>query len=69
MENPLPGMSDPYESVVERRIREAAERGEFDDLPGEGKPLPDAGRPYDELWWVKAWLERNKLERNKPDPE
>jgi hypothetical protein len=49
------------DSVVERRIREAMERGEFDDLPGSGKPLPDAGTPYDELWWVKAWLRRNQL--------
>ena len=30
---------DPYESVVERQIREAQERGEFDNLPGAGKPL------------------------------
>lgn len=49
-----------FESVVERRIREAKERGEFDDLPGQGKPLLDAGQPYDELWWVKAWLKRNQ---------
>ena len=31
------GMS--IESAVEKRIREAMERGEFDDLPGEGKPI------------------------------
>lgn len=55
-------MPDVYESVVERRIREAMERGEFDDLPGTGKPLPDAGQPYDELWWVKAWLRRNDID-------
>jgi hypothetical protein len=29
-----------YETLVEQRIREAAERGEFDDLPGAGQPLP-----------------------------
>ncbi len=28
------------ESSVERQIREAQERGEFDNLPGAGKPLP-----------------------------
>lgn len=27
------------ESAIEQRIREAIERGEFDDLPGSGKPL------------------------------
>jgi hypothetical protein len=28
-----------YLKVVERKIQEAMERGEFDDLPGQGKPL------------------------------
>jgi hypothetical protein len=28
------------ERLAEERIREAMERGEFDDLPGAGKPLP-----------------------------
>ena len=27
------------DELVERRIREAAARGEFDDLPGHGRPL------------------------------
>ena len=27
------------DSIVERRIREAQERGEFEDLPGRGAPL------------------------------
>ncbi len=26
--------------IAEQRIREAMERGEFDDLPGQGRPLP-----------------------------
>lgn len=55
-------MPDAYESVVERRIREAMERGEFDDLPGAGQPFPGAGEPYDEMWWVKAWLKRNDID-------
>lgn len=41
------------ESWVERQIREATEAGKFDNLPGTGKPLPGAGRPYDELWWIR----------------
>lgn len=28
-----------YETLIETRIREAYARGEFDDLPGQGKPL------------------------------
>lgn len=29
----------PYLKIAERRIKEALERGEFDDLPGRGEPL------------------------------
>jgi len=50
----------PYESWVDRQIREAIERGEFDDLPGQGKPIKGLGRD-DENWWVKAYLEREQL--------
>ena len=47
-----------YETSIDRQLREAQERGEFDNLPGTGKPLSDAGREYDEDWWVKDWLRR-----------
>ncbi|MCE3550469.1 DUF1992 domain-containing protein [Pseudonocardia sp. RS11V-5] len=46
-----------YESAVEKAIREAVERGEFDDLPGKGKPLPDLA-DADENWWIKGYLRR-----------
>jgi hypothetical protein len=46
---------------VERQIREATERGEFDDLPGAGKPIADLDQPHDELWWVKQKLRREHL--------
>jgi hypothetical protein len=54
-----PGVA--FESWVERRIREAMERGEFDDLPGAGKPIADLDQPHDELWWVKQKLRREQL--------
>ena len=47
-----------YESSIDRQLREAAERGEFDNLSGAGKPLSDHGQEYDEDWWVKDWLRR-----------
>jgi hypothetical protein len=50
-----------WESWVDRQIREARERGEFDNLPGAGKPLPDMDRPYDELWWVRKKLKEENL--------
>lgn len=46
-----PGMG--FESWIDRQIREAEERGEFDDLTGAGKPLPGAGEPLEEDWWLK----------------
>jgi hypothetical protein len=54
-------MTSWYESVIDRRIREAQEQGEFDNLPGLGKPLPDHGRDYDEDWWVKDWIRRENV--------
>ncbi len=65
---PLPGSSERFESHVDRLIREAKERGDFDDLPGTGKPIPGAGIKDDEMWWVRRWLKRN-LSADQPDPE
>ncbi|GAA2504026.1 DUF1992 domain-containing protein [Streptomyces gobitricini] len=49
------------ESWVDKQIREATERGDFSDLPGFGKPLPDDTAPYDELWWVKGKMHREGI--------
>lgn len=46
-----PGMD--FESWIDRQIREAQERGEFDNLPSAGKPLAGAGAPVEEDWWIK----------------
>jgi predicted metal-dependent hydrolase len=54
-----PGVS--FESWIERQIREATDRGEFENLPGAGKPIPGRGEPYDELWWVKQKMQREQL--------
>jgi hypothetical protein len=50
-----------YESVVDRQIREAQERGEFDNLPGAGKPLRNLDEEYDENWWVRDLVRREKI--------
>jgi hypothetical protein len=50
-----------YESWVERQVREAIERGEFDNLPGAGRPLPGINGREDQDWWVKSLLEREQL--------
>lgn len=54
-----PGVS--FESFVDKQIREAADRGDFRDLPGFGQPLPALDRPYDELWWIKQKMHREQL--------
>ena len=47
-----------FETWIDRQIRDAAQRGEFDNLPGAGRPLPGAGRPDDENWWLNEYLRR-----------
>ncbi|MFJ5994112.1 DUF1992 domain-containing protein [Streptomyces sp. NPDC092370] len=48
-----------FESWVDKQIRDAEARGEFDQLPGAGEPLPrDMESAYDELWWVKRKMAR-----------
>ncbi len=56
------GEVERFESPVERQIREAMERGDFDDLPGAGKPLPDLGDTSDPDWWLKGLIEREQLD-------
>jgi hypothetical protein len=57
-------VTDPpsrYESLIDKQIRLAQERGDFDDLPGMGKPLPGRGTHDDDLWWLKGYLHREGL--------
>ncbi len=54
-------MDRSWEASVEAQIRSAQERGEFDNLPGAGKPIPGRGMPYDESWWIKSFLDREQL--------
>ncbi|MET4660747.1 DnaJ family domain-containing protein [Streptomyces fungicidicus] len=48
-----------FESWVDKQIRDAEARGEFEQLAGVGKPLPrEVESTYDELWWVKRKMAR-----------
>ncbi|MFH0175564.1 DUF1992 domain-containing protein [Streptomyces cacaoi] len=52
----------PFESWVDKQIRDAERRGEFAQLAGAGKPLPaGADTTYDELWWIKRKMAREGL--------
>ncbi|MET7968525.1 DUF1992 domain-containing protein [Micromonospora sp. NPDC005305] len=54
-------MTTGWEAAVEAQIRSAQQRGEFDNLPGAGKPIPGRDLPYDEGWWIRSFLEREQL--------
>ncbi len=47
-----------FSDWVDDQIRDAQERGEFENLPGKGKPLASLDGNHDELWWVKQMLAR-----------
>jgi hypothetical protein len=44
---------------VDLQVQRAIERGDFDNLPGAGKPLP----PLDDdpNWWLKKLIERERI--------
>ncbi len=46
---------------VEQQLRVAMERGEFDDLPGAGKPIEGLGAEHDPDWWLKKLIERERV--------
>jgi hypothetical protein len=48
-------------SWVDLQVRQAMERGEFDDLPGQGKPIQDLGVEHDPDWWLKKLVERENI--------
>jgi hypothetical protein len=51
-----------HQSVwVDLQVQQAMRRGDFDDLPGAGKPIPDIDRPHDPDWWLKRLIERERI--------
>ncbi|MEP6817104.1 MAG: DUF1992 domain-containing protein [Marmoricola sp.] len=48
-------------SWVDQQVRVAMARGEFDNLPGAGKPIRDLGGEHDPDWWVKKLIEREQI--------
>ena len=48
-------------AVVETAIQQAIRRGDFDDLPGTGKPIPGLGEHHDPDWWIRRKIEREQL--------
>lgn len=46
---------------VDLQVQRAVERGEFDDLPGFGKPIEGLGADHDPDWWLKKLVERERV--------
>ena len=61
---------DKWESIAERKIREAIEAGQFDNLPSKGKPIELDIDPDPTLWmahhllrvngFAPSWIEESK---------
>ena len=63
---------NPWESLIDKKIREAMEAGEFDNLAGTGQPLDLAENPYEDPDWriahrmlrnagfAPSWIEERK---------
>ena len=55
-----PGMS--WETWVESQINRGLARGDFDDLPGSGKPLSGLDREQTSYDWALAWARRENAD-------
>jgi Domain of unknown function (DUF1992) len=52
---------DQRAQYVEVVIQQAIRRGDFDNLPGSGKPLANLGQAYDPDWWIRQKIERERI--------
>jgi hypothetical protein len=48
-------------AYVETSIQQAIRRGDFDDLPGAGKPLQGLNDAHDPDWWIRRKIQTEKL--------
>jgi hypothetical protein len=46
---------------VDQQVRQAMARGDFDDLPGAGRPIEGLGTDHDPDWWLKKLVEREQI--------
>jgi hypothetical protein len=52
---------EQQQTWVDLQVRQAMARGDFDDLPGQGKPIADLGPAHDPDWWLKRLVERERI--------
>jgi hypothetical protein len=62
MSSQLPLLTDrAIQIIADNKIRAAIEAGEFDNLPGYGKPAAIVDEPYDRFWWIRRKLKREQI--------
>jgi hypothetical protein len=62
MSESKPALSDrAIQIIADNKIRAAIEAGEFDNLPGLGKPSAIIDEAYDPYWWIRRKLKREEL--------
>jgi hypothetical protein len=54
-------MMEARAQYVEISIQQAMRRGDFDNLPGTGKPLAGLGDINDPDWWIRRKIEREQI--------
>ena len=59
--NPGQPTMEQRAQIVETAIQQAMRRGDFDNLPGAGKPLPGLTGTHDPDWWIRRKIEREQL--------
>lgn len=47
--------------VADEKIQAAIEAGEFENLPGMGKPFEFDDTQYDPNWWIRRKMEREQI--------
>ena len=60
-QNRSPLTAENKAAYVETAIQIAIRRGEFDDLPGAGKPIEGLGTHSDPDWWIRRKIETENL--------
>ncbi|MFD5214384.1 DUF1992 domain-containing protein [Microbacterium sp. NPDC058345] len=58
---PLVLNAENQAQFVETAIQIAIRRGDFDDLPGAGKPIEGLGSRHDPDWWIRRKIENENL--------
>jgi hypothetical protein len=57
--DPRRQLGSSRETLLDRQIRQAIEEGKFDNLPHQGKPLPNDDNPYAGDWGLAFHVLRN----------